>query len=78
MTRLGTPNIFDFGLIFEEIFVLENGLPGVVYFRELMLLVSFTTESRDSPSCSLRKVVKNISFFSAKASLIFENLLRAK
>jgi len=34
---LGTPNIFDFGLIFAEIFVFKNRLPGIVYYAESKL-----------------------------------------
>ena len=61
---LGTPNIFDFGLIFEEIFVFENWLLGIVYYGESMLCVLFTTQSQNSLSHLLRGVVKNIIFFS--------------
>jgi len=61
---LGTPNIFDFGLVFAEIFVFENRLPGIVYYRESMLCVLFTRQSRNSPSCLLQGVVRNNLFYS--------------
>jgi len=60
---LGTPNIFDFGLVFAEIFVFENRLLGIVYYGELMLCVLFTTQSQNSPSCLLRRVVRDNLFF---------------
>jgi len=60
---LGSPNIFDFGLLFEEIFVFENRLPSIVYFRELMLCISFTTQNWNSPSRLLCGVVRNNLFF---------------
>jgi len=42
---LGTPNIFNFGLVFAEIFIFENQLPGIVYYGESMLCEPFTTQS---------------------------------
>jgi len=63
---LGAPNIFDFGLIFAEIFVFENGLSGIVYYEESMLCILFTTQSGNSPSRLQCGVVKNISFFQQK------------
>ena len=58
---LDIPNIFDFGLVFAEIFVFENRLPAIVYYGELMLFVSFITQSRNSPSRLLRGVANNYS-----------------
>jgi len=54
---LGIHNIFDFGLVFLEIFVFKNRLPGIVYYKESKLSVSFTAGSQNSPSCLLRGVV---------------------
>ena len=42
---LGVPNIFDFGMVFEEIFIFKNRLPRIVYYVESKLPVSFTVGS---------------------------------
>ena len=63
---LGIPNIFDFCLVFPEIFVFEIRLPGIVYYGDSMLCASFITQSRNFPSRLLRGVVRN-NPFSVKA-----------
>jgi len=62
----GAPTILDFGLVLAEIFVFENRLPGIVNYGESILCVLFTTQSRNSPSCLLPRVVKNIRFIQQK------------
>jgi len=52
----GTPTDFDYYLVLSAIFVFENQLPGIVYYRELRLTqVVYYTESSE------------ITLFSAKA-----------
>ena len=58
---LGVPNIFDFGLVFAEIFLFENRLPGIVYYGESKLPMWFTAGSRNSLSRLLRGVDKDFS-----------------
>jgi len=65
---LGVPNIFEFGLVFAEIFVFENRLNGIVYYGESKLPVSFTAESQNSLRCLLCRVMTSCVLCWAESS----------
>ena len=68
---LGVPKIFDFGLVFAEMFAFKNLLPGIVYYRESKLPVLFTAGSQNS--CVIYYVVSSeITFFQQKHDLFWK------
>jgi len=51
------PKDFDYGLVFAEIFILENLLPVIVYHGESKLPALFAAGSQNSLGCFLPRVV---------------------
>ena len=58
---LDLPNIFDFGLVFAETFVLKKRFPAIVYYGERIFCVLLITPSPNSLSHFRRRVAKDFS-----------------